>query len=79
MDYVPIATQRLIFPAESSPSNPRITFSIQIIPDGLVEGDETVFLIAGSSSSFAIVDPDTATLIIANDDCKARILPVRRY
>ena len=49
-------------------------FNIQIFPDVLVEGDETVNLMANSPSNFAIVDPDSATLVIDDDDCKYIIL-----
>ena len=45
-------------------------FNVQIFPDILVEGDETVNLMANSPSDFATVDPDSATLVIDDDDCK---------
>ena len=72
LDYIAIPTQRLTFPAGSSPNN-QIPFNVQIIPDVLVEGDETVNLMANSPSNFALVDPDSATLVIDDDDCKSKI------
>ena len=73
VDYTPIVTQRLTFQAGSSP-NDQIPFNVQIIPDVLVEGDETVNLAANSPSNFANVNPDTATLVIDDDDRKANTL-----
>ena len=70
MDYTPIVTQTLTFQAGSAP-NDQIPFNVQIIPDVLVEGDETVNLMANSPSNFASVSPNTATLVIDDDDCKS--------
>ena len=68
-DFIPIPTQTLTFPAGSEP-NDQMPFNVQINPDNLVEGDETVSLMANSPSNFADVNPDSATLIIDDDDCK---------
>ena len=43
-------------------------FDVTIFSDTLVEGDETVNLMANSPSNFADVDPDSATLVIVDDD-----------
>ena len=46
-----------------------MSFNIPINNDVLVEGDETVNLMANSQSNFANVNPDSATLVIDDDDC----------
>jgi hypothetical protein len=65
-DYTGV-TQSLTFPAGSSP-NVIMPFSVPITNDVLVEGDETVNLMANSPSNFAVVNPDSATLVIDDDD-----------
>ena len=69
LDYTPVLTQRLTFPSGSAP-NAQMPFNVPIIPDNLVEGDETVNLMANTPSNFANVNPDSATLVIRDDDRK---------
>ena len=47
-------------------------FDVTIISDSIVEGDETVNLMANSPSNFAVVNPDSATLVIVDDDRKSK-------
>ena len=68
-------SQTLTFPADSSP-NDQMPFSVPINNDVLVEGDETVNLMANSPSNFADVNPDSATLVIDDDDRKICLLSV---
>ena len=68
-DYIAIPTQRLTFLDGSSP-NAQIPFNVQIVPDELVEGAETINLMANSPSNFATVDPDSAVISITDDDRK---------
>ena len=72
LDYMNIPTQRLTFPAGSSPFD-QIPFNVQILLDELVEGDETINLMANSPSNFASVNPDSATLVIDDDDRKSQL------
>ena len=72
MDFINIPTQTLTFPAGSAP-NDQMPFNVQILPDSLVEGDETVNLMANSPSNFATVNPDSATLVIDDDDRKSML------
>ena len=69
MDYINIPTLRLTFQTGSSPDS-QIPFNVQILPDGLVEGVETVNLMANSPSNFAMVNPDSAVINIIDDDGK---------
>ena len=55
-------------------------FDVTIFSDTLVEGDETVNLMANSPSNFAVVDPDSATLVIVDDDSEySYILNISSY
>ena len=71
-DYTGV-TQTLTFPAGSAPTD-TMSFNIPIANDILVEGDETVNLMANSPSNRADVNPDSATLVIDDDDCKFDLL-----
>ena len=68
VDYTPV-TQTFTFPSGSAPTA-QMTFNVPIIPDNLAEGDETVNLVANSPSNFANVNPDSAILVIEDDDRK---------
>ena len=50
--------------------NDQMIFNVAISPDDLAEGDETLNLMANTPSNFANVNPDSATLIIVDDDRK---------
>ena len=70
MDFINVV-DTLTFPAGASPTNQNVmSFDVPIIDDALVEGDETVNLMANSPSNFANVDPDSAILVIDDNDCE---------
>ena len=62
--------ETLTFPAGASPANLNnmMSLNVPIIDDGLVEGDETINLMANSPSNFADVNPDSAILVIDDND-----------
>ena len=47
---------------------------IQLVDDSILENDETFLVILSSSDSVVMINPNTATVTISNDDGKLGIL-----
>ena len=47
---------------------------IQLVDDSILENDETFIVILSSSDSVAMINPNTATVTISNNDGKLDIL-----
>ena len=67
-DYAVIPTQTIIFPAGSTDGDVR-SIDLNILPDNLEEGEETIHLVLGNIQAPGVVGPMSAhEVIIADDD-----------